>query len=51
MHSFSGLFPLVEWICWLNGQRKKAPTPEAEKMISHREEIFSHPKGTWSVTE
>lgn len=18
----------VEWICWLNGQRKKAPTPE-----------------------
>ncbi|PNX88345.1 NADH ubiquinone oxidoreductase, partial [Trifolium pratense] len=18
----------VEWICWLNGQRKRAPTPE-----------------------
>ena len=22
------LIILVEWICWLNGQRKKAPTPE-----------------------
>ncbi|KAL5177969.1 hypothetical protein HKD37_08G023641 [Glycine soja] len=21
----------VEWICWLNGQRKKAPTPEKEE--------------------
>jgi hypothetical protein len=22
------LIILVEWICWLNGQRKRAPTPE-----------------------
>lgn len=21
-------YGVVEWICWLNGQRKKAPTPE-----------------------
>lgn len=22
------LINIVEWICWLNGQRRKAPTPE-----------------------
>lgn len=24
------LITIVEWICWLNGQRKKAPTPEVK---------------------
>ncbi|KAL2322664.1 hypothetical protein Fmac_027043 [Flemingia macrophylla] len=24
----------VEWICWLNGQRKMAPTPEVEGSVS-----------------
>ncbi|PON91973.1 NADH dehydrogenase [ubiquinone] 1 alpha subcomplex subunit [Trema orientale] len=30
----------VEWICWLNGQRKKAPTPEEmEEMEARRERV------------
>lgn len=44
IHSYSGfifclvdsrddchLIILVEWICWLNGQRKKAPTAEVHQ--------------------
>ncbi|KAJ6372389.1 hypothetical protein OIU76_026808 [Salix suchowensis] len=23
----------AEWICWLNGQRKRAPTPEASSFL------------------
>lgn len=26
----------VEWICWLNGQRKRAPTPEEMAMLEAR---------------
>lgn len=26
-------FVVVEWICWLNGQRKRAPTPEVLQHI------------------
>ncbi|KAL6543161.1 hypothetical protein OROHE_010681 [Orobanche hederae] len=29
---------LVEWICWLNGQRKKAPTPEEMAELEARRE-------------
>lgn len=30
----------VEWICWLNGQRKKAPTPEElAEMEARRERV------------
>lgn len=25
---FCSINVVVEWICWLNGQRKRAPTPE-----------------------
>ncbi|KAF2931858.1 hypothetical protein DAI22_05g242100 [Oryza sativa Japonica Group] len=28
----------VEWICWLNGQRKKAPTPEELAELEARRE-------------
>ncbi|KAK0602418.1 hypothetical protein LWI29_033131 [Acer saccharum] len=28
----------VEWICWLNGQRKKAPTPEEMAELEARRE-------------
>ncbi|XP_017980156.1 PREDICTED: uncharacterized protein LOC108662924 [Theobroma cacao] len=28
----------VEWICWLNGQRKKAPTPEEIMELEARRE-------------
>ncbi|KAG5094107.1 hypothetical protein JHK84_049695 [Glycine max] len=28
----------VEWICWLNGQRKKAPTPEEMMELEARRE-------------
>lgn len=28
----------VEWICWLNGQRKKAPTPEEMAQLEARRE-------------
>ncbi|XP_044973876.1 NADH dehydrogenase [ubiquinone] 1 alpha subcomplex assembly factor 2-like [Hordeum vulgare subsp. vulgare] len=28
----------VEWICWLNGQRKKAPTPEELDELEARHE-------------
>ncbi|CAK9139656.1 unnamed protein product [Ilex paraguariensis] len=28
----------VEWICWLNGQRKKAPTPEEMAVLEARRE-------------
>ncbi|XP_047318064.1 NADH dehydrogenase [ubiquinone] 1 alpha subcomplex assembly factor 2 [Impatiens glandulifera] len=28
----------VEWICWLNGQRKKAPTPEEMADLEARRE-------------
>lgn len=28
----------VEWICWLNGQRKKAPTPEEMTELETRRE-------------
>ncbi|KAK7305122.1 hypothetical protein VNO77_43022 [Canavalia gladiata] len=29
----------VEWICWLNGQRKKAPTPEEMMELEARREL------------
>jgi NADH dehydrogenase [ubiquinone] 1 alpha subcomplex assembly factor 2 len=29
---------VVEWICWLNGQRKKAPTPEELAELEARRE-------------
>lgn len=29
----------VEWICWLNGQRKKAPTPEEMAELEARREF------------
>eukprot|EP00257_Ricinus_communis_P023067 XP_015582962.1 uncharacterized protein LOC8279847 isoform X1 [Ricinus communis] len=29
----------VEWICWLNGQRKKAPTPEEMIELEARREL------------
>ncbi|XP_068644355.1 uncharacterized protein [Aristolochia californica] len=29
----------VEWICWLNGQRKKSPTPEEMIQLDARREI------------
>ncbi|XP_022155796.1 uncharacterized protein LOC111022834 isoform X2 [Momordica charantia] len=29
---------VVEWICWLNGQRKKAPTPEEMMELEARRE-------------
>ncbi|KAJ3679377.1 hypothetical protein LUZ60_017388 [Juncus effusus] len=29
----------VEWICWLNGQRKKAPTPEELAELEARREL------------
>uniref|UniRef100_A0ACD5XU55 Uncharacterized protein n=1 Tax=Avena sativa TaxID=4498 RepID=A0ACD5XU55_AVESA len=30
----------VEWICWLNGQRKKAPTPEElDELEARRERV------------
>ena len=30
----------VEWICWLNGQRKKAPTPEElAELVARRERV------------
>lgn len=33
----------VEWICWLNGQRKKAPTPEEMmELEARREQIRQH---------
>lgn len=28
----------VEWICWLNGQRKRAPTPEEQMELDARRE-------------
>ncbi|XP_027190963.1 uncharacterized protein [Cicer arietinum] len=28
----------VEWICWLNGQRKRAPTPEEQMELEARRE-------------
>lgn len=28
----------VEWICWLNGQRKKAPTPEEMEVLEAKRE-------------
>ncbi|KAK6132879.1 hypothetical protein DH2020_033359 [Rehmannia glutinosa] len=31
-------FVIVEWICWLNGQRKKAPTPEEMAELEARRE-------------
>ncbi|KAL6601809.1 hypothetical protein ACP70R_045029 [Stipagrostis hirtigluma subsp. patula] len=35
-HSYVVL--VVEWICWLNGQRKKAPTPEELAELEARRE-------------
>ncbi|KAL0406932.1 UNVERIFIED_CONTAM: hypothetical protein Slati_4007100 [Sesamum latifolium] len=29
---------VIEWICWLNGQRKKAPTPEEMAELEARRE-------------
>ncbi|KAI9401348.1 hypothetical protein POPTR_001G109600v4 [Populus trichocarpa] len=29
----------VEWICWLNGQRKRAPTPEEQMELGARREL------------
>ncbi|KAL9369290.1 hypothetical protein Peur_040489 [Populus x canadensis] len=29
----------VEWICWLNGQRKRAPTPEEQMELEARREL------------
>uniref|UniRef100_A0A6V7QVR4 NADH dehydrogenase [ubiquinone] 1 alpha subcomplex subunit 12 n=1 Tax=Ananas comosus var. bracteatus TaxID=296719 RepID=A0A6V7QVR4_ANACO len=29
----------VEWICWLNGQRKQAPTPEELAELERRREL------------
>jgi NADH dehydrogenase [ubiquinone] 1 alpha subcomplex assembly factor 2 len=29
---------VVEWICWLNGQRKRAPTPEEMIELEARRE-------------
>ncbi|XP_024927537.2 uncharacterized protein LOC107432933 isoform X2 [Ziziphus jujuba] len=29
----------VEWICWLNGQRKKPPTPEEMMALEARREL------------
>uniref|UniRef100_A0A822XN53 NADH dehydrogenase [ubiquinone] 1 alpha subcomplex subunit 12 n=1 Tax=Nelumbo nucifera TaxID=4432 RepID=A0A822XN53_NELNU len=29
---------IIEWICWLNGQRKKAPTPEEMLELETRRE-------------
>uniref|UniRef100_A0A0E0PQI3 NADH dehydrogenase [ubiquinone] 1 alpha subcomplex subunit 12 n=1 Tax=Oryza rufipogon TaxID=4529 RepID=A0A0E0PQI3_ORYRU len=34
----------VEWICWLNGQRKKAPTPEELAELEARRERYSKKK-------
>jgi hypothetical protein len=31
--SHSSVVSVVEWICWLNGQRKKAPTPEVRSRM------------------
>ncbi|XP_022869198.1 uncharacterized protein LOC111388670 isoform X2 [Olea europaea var. sylvestris] len=32
----------VEWICWLNGQRKRAPTPEELAELEARRERVRH---------
>ncbi|WOH04190.1 hypothetical protein DCAR_0623599 [Daucus carota subsp. sativus] len=32
----------VEWICWLNGQRKRAPTPEEMADMEARRERVKH---------
>ncbi|XP_074348753.1 uncharacterized protein LOC141687400 isoform X2 [Apium graveolens] len=32
----------VEWICWLNGQRKRAPTPEEMADMEARRERVRH---------
>uniref|UniRef100_A0A6N2KRN0 NADH dehydrogenase [ubiquinone] 1 alpha subcomplex subunit 12 n=1 Tax=Salix viminalis TaxID=40686 RepID=A0A6N2KRN0_SALVM len=29
----------VEWICWLNGQRRRAPTPEEQMELEARREL------------
>jgi hypothetical protein len=34
IESHSYVLFVVEWICWLNGQRKKAPTPEVRSRIT-----------------
>lgn len=46
----------VEWICWLNGQRKKAPTPEVTQYFFHDQlNLFASPLigqkiGDWCAT-
>ncbi|KAL5972621.1 hypothetical protein ACLOJK_039426 [Asimina triloba] len=37
---FGGI--VVEWICWLSGQRKKAPTPEEMTELEARRERVRH---------
>ncbi|KAJ6714515.1 putative proteinDH DEHYDROGENASE [UBIQUINONE] 1 ALPHA SUBCOMPLEX SUBUNIT 12 [Salix viminalis] len=36
----------VEWICWLNGQRRRAPTPEEQMELEARRELVKAKCGT-----
>lgn len=57
MITYSYIFiAAVEWICWLNGQRKKAPTPEVTQYFFHDQlNLFASPLigkniGDWCAT-